>query len=116
MVFYSVNIACSRACYSTYDVEFYAIVQAIKHWRNYLFHQEFILYIDHDALKHLGRQGQDFLTSCFMDCFSSAVYIRDQASIDVDRHHRNIQFKVGDLVLAVLTQEHFAPSDYNKLK
>lgn len=52
VVFFSEKIAGSRARYSTYDVQFYAIVQAIKHWRHYLFHQEFILYTDHDALKH----------------------------------------------------------------
>ena len=43
--------------YNTYDVEFYAIVQAIKHWRHYLFHKQFLLYTNHEVLKHL--QGQD---------------------------------------------------------
>lgn len=60
--FYSENIIGSRARYSTYDVMFYAIVQAIKYWRDYLFHQEFVLFTDHDALKHMG--SQDKISSC----------------------------------------------------
>ncbi|XP_050217488.1 uncharacterized protein LOC126668325 [Mercurialis annua] len=44
--------------YSTYDVEFYTVVQAVKHWRHYLYHKEFVLYTDHEALKHLHRQDK----------------------------------------------------------
>lgn len=55
---FSEKIAGSRARYSIYDVEFYDIVQAIKHWRYYLFHQELNLYTDHDVLKHLGSQDK----------------------------------------------------------
>lgn len=58
VAFFSEKIAGSRARYNTYDVEFYAIVQPIKHWRHYLFHQEFILYTDHDEFKHLGSQDK----------------------------------------------------------
>ncbi|CAA7030667.1 unnamed protein product [Microthlaspi erraticum] len=58
IAFYCEKIAGSRARYSTYDVEFYANVQAIKHWRHYLFHQEFILYTDHDVLKKLSSQDK----------------------------------------------------------
>ena len=54
--FFSEKLSNSRIRYSTYDVEFYAIVQATKHWRHYLFHREFVLYTDHDALKHLSTQ------------------------------------------------------------
>lgn len=58
IAFYSEKLAGSRFRYSTYDIEFYAIVQAIKHWRHYLFHKEFDNYTDHDALKHLSSQGK----------------------------------------------------------
>ena len=34
----------------------YAVVQSLKFWRHYLFHREFILYSDHDALRFLHSQ------------------------------------------------------------
>jgi hypothetical protein len=36
--------------YSTYDKEFYAIIQALKKWRHYILPQEFVLYSDNQAL------------------------------------------------------------------
>ncbi|GKD19494.1 putative reverse transcriptase domain-containing protein, partial [Tanacetum coccineum] len=29
------------------------VVQAVKHWRHYLFHKEFVLFTDHDSLMHI---------------------------------------------------------------
>lgn len=40
-------------------------MQAIKHWSHYLVHRDFILFTDHDALRHLDSQAK----------FSSAVHI-----------------------------------------
>ena len=45
-----------RLRYSTYDREFYAIIQALKHWHHYLLHKEFVLFLDHEALKYLHSQ------------------------------------------------------------
>lgn len=39
-------------------MEFYAIVQAFKHWRHYLVQRELILFTDHDALRHLDSQAK----------------------------------------------------------
>ena len=52
--FYSEKLNDIRRRYNTFDKEFYAIIQALKHWDNYLIHQEFILHTDHEALKHLN--------------------------------------------------------------
>lgn len=53
VAYHSEKLAGARSRYSTYDVEFYAIVQATKHWRHYLVHRDFVLFTDHDALRHL---------------------------------------------------------------
>jgi hypothetical protein len=42
--------------YSTYDKEFYVVIQALKKWRHYLILKEFVLYIDNQALQFITRQ------------------------------------------------------------
>ena len=39
--------------YSSYDKDFYAIVQVMKHWRHYLMPREFVLYYDNHALQYI---------------------------------------------------------------
>ena len=58
IAFFSEKLSGARTRYSTYDIEFYTVVQSIKHWRHYLFHKEFVLFTDHDALKHLSSQDK----------------------------------------------------------
>jgi hypothetical protein len=42
--------------YSTYDKDFYAIIQALKKWRHYLIPKEFVLYSDNHALQFVTQQ------------------------------------------------------------
>lgn len=42
-----------RSCYRINVVEFYVVVESIKHWRDYLTHKEFLIFTDHYALKHM---------------------------------------------------------------
>jgi hypothetical protein len=42
--------------YSTHEKEFYAIIQALKKFRHYLFPQEFFLYNSNQALQFITRQ------------------------------------------------------------
>jgi hypothetical protein len=44
--------------YSTYDQEFYAIVQTLKKWRQYLLLKEFVLFIGHNLLQYISIQGK----------------------------------------------------------
>ena len=48
--YYSENLNDTRRNYSSYEKEFYAIVQALKKWRHYLMSREFVLYFDNHAL------------------------------------------------------------------
>ncbi|GJQ99379.1 putative nucleotidyltransferase, ribonuclease H [Tanacetum coccineum] len=47
-----------KSRYTTYDLEFYEVVQAVKHSRHYLFHKVFVLFTDHDSLRHIRTQDK----------------------------------------------------------
>ncbi|XXG75896.1 hypothetical protein AAC387_Pa08g0366 [Persea americana] len=55
--FFSEKLNETRKNYSTYDVKFNAIIQALRHWWFYLIQREFILNSDHEALKHINTQA-----------------------------------------------------------
>ena len=37
----------------SYDKEFYAVVQALKHWRHYLLSNDFVLFSDNSVLQYV---------------------------------------------------------------
>jgi hypothetical protein len=50
IAYFSEKINEKKLKYSMYDKEFYAIIEALKKWRNYLIPKEFVLYSDNHAL------------------------------------------------------------------
>ena len=50
IAYFSEKLNDTRRKYSSYEKEFYAIVQALKKWRHYLMSKEFVLYSDNHAL------------------------------------------------------------------
>ncbi len=54
IAYFSKKLNEAKQKYTTYDKEFYAVVQALRHWSHYLLHREFVIYSNHDALRHLN--------------------------------------------------------------
>jgi hypothetical protein len=44
--------------YSTYDKELYALVRCLETWQHYLWSKEFVIYSDHESMKHIRSQGK----------------------------------------------------------
>lgn len=53
IVFFSEKLSKSRKNMSTYGLEFYVVVQALRDRRHYLLGKVFIIYSNHEALQHL---------------------------------------------------------------
>jgi hypothetical protein len=54
--YFNENLNETKRKYSTYDKEFYAIIQDLNKWRHYLVPQEFVLYRDNQALQFITKQ------------------------------------------------------------
>jgi hypothetical protein len=55
IAYFSEKLNEEKLKYSTYDKEFYAIIQALKKWRHYLIPKEFVLYSDNHALQFVTQ-------------------------------------------------------------
>ena len=56
IAYFSENLNDSKKNYSSYDKEFYAVVQSLKKWRHYLMSKKFILYSYNHALHYIMQQ------------------------------------------------------------
>ncbi|PKU61034.1 putative mitochondrial protein [Dendrobium catenatum] len=56
IAYFSEKLNDIRQRYSTYDKEFYAIIQSLRYWRHYLLPQEFVIFSDHEALRYINSQ------------------------------------------------------------
>jgi hypothetical protein len=56
IVYFNEKMNEAKVKYSTYDKEFYAIIQTLKKWRHYLILKEFVLYSDNHALQFVTQQ------------------------------------------------------------
>lgn len=55
--FLSEKLTEARQKWSTYELEFYAVIRALRKWRHYLIHKDFVLYTDHQYLKYIQSQS-----------------------------------------------------------
>ncbi|MCO5567049.1 hypothetical protein L7F22_020734 [Adiantum nelumboides] len=53
VAFYNKKLDSAQRNYSVYDKELFAIISALKHWKDFLYGREFTVKTDHQALKWL---------------------------------------------------------------
>jgi len=56
IAFFNEKLNIGKLRYSTYEKEFYVVVRALQHWSNYLLNKKFVLYSNHEALKHFNSR------------------------------------------------------------
>ena len=80
VAFFNEKVCKARSKWSAYELEFFAVVQTLKHWDHYLIQREFVLYIDHQALKHKSS-----ITNTVTDALSRRAYLLTTLRIEVVR-------------------------------
>nr|CAD1821732.1 unnamed protein product [Ananas comosus var. bracteatus] len=80
--FFSEKLSDAKRRYSTYDMEFYALVRAIQHWEHYLAYWEFVVYSDHQALR--GNRYRIFLVKWLGKTASESTWITEDELLKID--------------------------------
>jgi hypothetical protein len=62
LLFYSKTLNKPQRNWPAYDKELFAIMQATKQWRAYLYRRRFTIYTDHMPLKYLHNKNQRICT------------------------------------------------------
>ena len=76
VVYFSEMLSEARQKWSTYHQELYAVFCALKTWETYLLPKEFIVYSDHQSLKHfLGQKYVDRMLSRWATCLEIFNYV-----------------------------------------
>ena len=58
VAYFSEKLSGPSLNYSTYDKELYALVRTLETWQHYLWPKEFVIYSDHESLKHIRSQAK----------------------------------------------------------
>jgi hypothetical protein len=56
VVYFTEKLNDTKEKYSTYEKEFYVVIQDLKKWRHYLIPKEFFLYSDNQDLQFITRK------------------------------------------------------------
>ena len=57
IAFFNEKVCEPRSKWLDYELEFFGVVQTLKHCERYLIQREFVLYIDYQVLKHINSQA-----------------------------------------------------------